>query len=141
MNKKKFSSKKDVEELKEIVQQLNKCFFSIKETVDQLRIDFDLAQKQNPFNVNVWLKPSELAAILKISNSTVTKWRNEGLFKKSSVKEVVRGKRTDFFYHRINAVKDASKIKPIQIASNKILNSFVWPIPLQRAVRKKENLL
>ena len=125
MNKKKFSSKKDVEELKEIVQQLNKCFFSIKETVDQLRIDFDLAQKQNPFNVNVWLKPSELAAILKISNSTVTKWRNEGLFKKSSVKEVVRGKRTDFYYHRINAVKDASKIKPIQIASNKILNSFV----------------
>ena len=85
MNKKKFSSKKDVEELKEIVQQLNKCFFSIKEPVDQLRIDFDLAQKQNPFNVNVWLKPSELAAILKISNSTVTKWRNEGLFKQTSV--------------------------------------------------------
>ena len=125
MNKKKFSFKKDVEELKEIVQQLNKSFFSIKETVDQLRIDFDLAQEQNPFNVNVWLKPSELAAILKVSNSTVTKWRNEGLFKKSSVKEVVRGKRTDFYYHRINAVKDASKIKPIQIASNKILNSFV----------------
>ena len=124
MNKKKFSSKKDVEELKEIVQQLNKCFFSIKETVDQLRIDFDLAQKQNPFNVNVWLKPSELAAILKISNSTVTKWRNEGLFKKSSVKEVVRGKRTDFYYHRINAIKDVSKIKPIQIAKKNILDRF-----------------
>ena len=119
MNKKKFSSKKDVEELKEIVQQLNKSFFSIKETVDQLRIDFDLAQEQNPFNVNVWLKPSELAAILKVSNSTVTKWRNEGVFKKTSVKEVVRGKRTDFYYHRINAVKDASKIKPIQILTNK----------------------
>ena len=88
-------------------------------------MDFDLAREGNPFNVNVWLKPSELAAILKVSNSTVTKWRNEGLFKKSSVKEVVRGKRTDFYYHRINAVKDASKIKPIQIASNKILNSFV----------------
>ena len=124
MNKKKFSFKKDVEELKEIVQQLNKSFFSIKETVDQLRIDFDLAQEQNPFNVNVWLKPSELAAILKISNSTVTKWRNEGVFKKTSVKEVVRGKRTDFYYHRINAVKDLSKIKPIQIASKKIINSY-----------------
>ncbi len=119
MNKKKFSSKKDVEELKEIVQQLNKCFFSIKETVDQLRIDFDLAQKQNPFNVNVWLKPSELAAILKISNSTVTKWRNEGLFKKTSVKKMTRGKRTDFYYHRINAIKDVSLIKPIQILTNK----------------------
>ena len=119
MNKKKFSSKKDVEELKEIVQQLNKCFFSIKETVDQLRIDFDLAQKQNPFNVNVWLKPSELAAILKISNSTVTKWRNEGLFKKTAVKKMTRGKRTDFYYHRINAIKDVSLIKPIQILTNK----------------------
>ena len=119
MNKKKFSSKKDVEELKEIVQQLNKCFFSIKETVDQLRIDFDLAQKQNPFNVNVWLKTSELAAILKISNSTVTKWRNEGLFKKTSVKKMTRGKRTDFYYHRINAIKDVSLIKPIQILTNK----------------------
>ena len=119
MNKNKISSKKDVEELKEIVQQLNKCFFSIKETVDQLRIDFDLAQKQNPFNVNVWLKPSELAAILKISNSTVTKWRNEGLFKKTSVKKMTRGKRTDFYYHRINAIKDVSLIKPIQIGTNK----------------------
>tara|TARA_R100001015_G_C4480363_1_gene61076 strand:- start:5 stop:391 length:387 start_codon:yes stop_codon:yes gene_type:complete len=119
MNKKKFPSKKDVEELKEIVQQLNKSFFSIKETVDQLRMDFDLAREGNPFNVNVWLKPSELAAILKVSNSTVTKWRNEGLFKKTSVKEVVRGRRTDFYYHRINAVKDASKIKPIQILTNK----------------------
>ena len=117
MNKKKFPSKKDVEELKEIVQQLNKSFFLIKETVDQLRIDFDLAQEQNPFNINVWLKPSELAAILKISTSTVTKYRNEGLLKKNSVKKMVRGKRTDFYYHRINAIKDISLIKPIQIST------------------------
>ena len=119
------ASKKDVELLREVLTELRQSFSYTKETVDQLRMDFDLAREGNPFNVNVWLKPSELAAILKISNSTVTKWRNEGVFKKSSVKEVVRGKRTDFYYHRINAVKDASKIKPIQIASNKILNSFV----------------
>ena len=119
------ASKRDVKELKKTVEELLDSFSLTKETVDQLRMDFDLAREGNPFNVNVWLKPSELAAILKVSNSTVTKWRNEGVFKKSSVKEVVRGKRTDFYYHRINAVKDASKIKPIQIASNKILNSFV----------------
>ena len=119
------ASKRDVKELKKTVEELLDSFSLTKETVDQLRMDFDLAREGNPFNVNVWLKPSELAAILKVSNSTVTKWRNEGLFKKSSVKEVVRGKRTDFYYHRINAVKDVSKIKPIQIASNKILNSFV----------------
>ena len=124
-SREELASKKDVKELRETVEKLLDSFSVTKETVDQLRMDFDLAREGNPFNVNVWLKPSELAAILKVSNSTVTKWRNEGLFKKSSVKEVVRGKRTDFYYHRINSVKDASKIKPIQIASNKILNSFV----------------
>ena len=124
-SREELASKKDVKELRETVEKLLQSFSYTKETVDQLRMDFDLAREGNPFNVNVWLKPSELAAILKVSNSTVTKWRNEGLFKKSSVKIVVRGKRTDFYYHRINAVKDASKIKPIQIASNKILNSFV----------------
>ena len=118
------ASKNDVKELKETLIELIENFSITKETVDQLRMDFDLAREGNPFNVNVWLKPSELAAILKISNSTVTKWRNEGLFKKSSVKEVVRGKRTDFYYHRINAIKDVSKIKPIQIAKKNILDRF-----------------
>ena len=80
---------------------------------------------QIPVNANVWLKPSELAALLKISNSTVTKYRNEGLFKKTSIKEITRGKRTDFYYHRINAIKDVSTIKPIQINTNKnILDRF-----------------
>ena len=118
------ASKKDGKELKETVRELVQSFSFTKETLDQLRVDFDLAQEQNPFNVNLWLKPSELGEILKISNSTVTKYRNEGLFKKSSIKEVVRGKRTDFYYHRINAVKDVSNIKPKQIASRKIINSF-----------------
>ena len=118
------ASKKDVKELRATVEDLLESFRLTKDTVEQLRMDFDLAREGNPFNVNVWLKPSELGAILKISNSTVTKYRNEGHFKKSSVKEVVRGKRTDFYYHRINAVKDVSKIKPIQIASKKVLNTF-----------------
>ena len=95
-----------------------------KDEIKQLRVDFDLAQEQNPFNVNVWLKPSELAGLLKVSTSTVTKYRNEGRFKKSSVKEINRGKRTDFYYHRINAIKDVSKIKPIHIAGKKILDRF-----------------
>ena len=118
------ASKKDVKELIQYVEKLEKSFDYARDEISQLRVDFDLAQEQNPFNVNVWLKPSELAALLKISTSTVTKYRNEGCFKKTSVKEVVRGKRTDFYYHRINAVKDVSKIKPIQIAGRKIINSF-----------------
>ena len=123
-SREELASKKDVSELKKSVTELLDSFRLTKETVDQLRMDFDLAREGNPFNVNVWLKPSELGAILKISNSTVTKYRNEGHFKKSSIKEVIRGKRTDFYYHRINAVKDVSKIKPIQIASKKIINSY-----------------
>ena len=118
------ASKKDVKELRATVEDLLESFRLTKDTVEQLRMDFDLAREGNPFNVNVWLKPSELAAILKVSNSTVTKWRNEGLFKKTSVKGVVRGKRTDFYYHRINAVKDVSKIKPIQISNKKLLIHF-----------------
>tara|TARA_A100001035_G_C27667781_1_gene446906 strand:- start:18 stop:404 length:387 start_codon:yes stop_codon:yes gene_type:complete len=118
------ASKKDVKELKKTVEELLESFSYTKETVDQLRMDFDFAREGNPFNVNVWLKPSELGAILKISTSTITKYRNEGHFKKSSIKEVFRGKRTDFYYHRINALKDVSKIKPIQIASKKIINSY-----------------
>ena len=113
------ASKNDVEKLIKYVEKLSNSFDLTRDEVSQLRIDFDLAQEQNPFNVNVWLKPSELAAILKISNSTVTKWRNEGLFKKTSVKKMTRGKRTDFYYHRINAIKDVSLIKPIQILTNK----------------------
>ena len=118
------ASKKDVERLIQYVEKLEKSFDYARDEISQLRIDFDLSQEQNPFNVNVWLKPSELAALLKISNSTVTKHRNEGLFKKSSVKEVIRGTRTDFYYHRINAVRDYSKIKPIQLAGRKILDKF-----------------
>ena len=98
------ASKKDVQKLIDYVEKLSKSFDYTRDELSQLRIDFDLAQEQNPFNVNVWLKPSELAALLKVSTSTVTKYRNEGRFKKSSVKEVDRGKRTDFYYHRINAV-------------------------------------
>jgi len=95
-----------------------------QDEIKQLRVDFDLLHDAIPVNPNVWLKPSELGDMLKISTSTVTKYRNQGLFKKTSIKEVVRGKRTDFYYHRINAIKDISKIKPIQIASKKVLNSF-----------------
>ena len=118
------ASKKDVQKLIDYVEKLSKSFDYTRDELSQLRIDFDLAQEQNPFNVNVWLKPSELAALLKVSTSTVTKYRNEGRLKKSSVKEVDRGKRTDFYYHRINAIKDVSKIKPIQIAKKNILDRF-----------------
>ena len=79
-SREELASKKDVSELKKSVTELLDSFRLTKETVDQLRMDFDLAREGNPFNVNIWLKPSELAVILKVSNSTVTKWRNEGLF-------------------------------------------------------------
>ena len=93
--------------------------------IKQLRMDFDSLHDAIPVNANVFLKPSELADLLKVSTSTVTKYRNEGRFKKASIKEVVRGKRTDFYYHRINAVKDLSSIKPILINSGKkILDQF-----------------
>ena len=96
-----------------------------KDELKQLRNDFDSLHDAIPANPNVWLKPSELGAVLKISTSTVTKYRNEGHFKKTSIRKVVRGKRTDFYYHRISAVKDISAIKPIQInTGKKLLDRF-----------------
>ncbi len=93
--------------------------------LSQFRIDFDSLHDAIPFNANLFLKPSELADLLKVSTSTITKWRNEGLFKKSSIRKVVRGKRTDYYYHRVNAVKDISTIKPIQInTGKKLLDRF-----------------
>ena len=93
--------------------------------LSQFRIDFDSLHNAIPFNANLFLKPSELADLLKVSTSTITKWRNEGLFKKSSIRKVVRGKRTDYYYHRVNAVKDISTIKPIQInTGKKLLDRF-----------------
>ena len=116
---------KDVAAVLQAVNTLTDSHNISKDELKQLRVDFDLAQEQNPFNVNVWLKPSELAALLKISTSTVTKYRNEGHFKKTSIRKVVRGKRTDFYYHRISAVKDISAIKPIQInTGKKLLDRF-----------------
>ena len=96
-----------------------------KDELKQLRNDFDSLHDAIPANQNVWLKPSELGDLVKISTSTVTKYRNEGHFKKTSIRKVVRGKRTDFYYHRIGAVKDISAIKPIQInTGKKLLDRF-----------------
>ncbi len=108
------------------VQNLTDSQNISQDELKQLRVDFDSLHDAIPVNPNVWLKPSELGDMLKISTSTVTKYRNQGLFKKTSIKEVVRGKRTDFYYHRINAVKDISVIKPIQINTGKknILDRF-----------------
>ena len=107
------------------VQNLTDSQNISQDELKQLRVDFDSLHDSIPANPNIWLKPSELGAVLKISTSTVTKYRNEGHFKKTSIRKVVRGKRTDFYYHRIGAVKDISAIKPIQInTGKKLLDRF-----------------
>ena len=116
-------------DLKDMMRAINDLTDNSKLTQDeiaQLRIDFDCLNDAIPANPNVWLRPSELGDLVKISTSTVTKYRNEGIFKKSSIKEVKRGKRIDFYYHRINAIKDLSVIRPIQMNNNKkLLDKFV----------------
>ena len=116
-------------DLKQMIEAINELTNSHKLTQDevtQLRVDFDCLNDAIPANPNVWLRPSELGDLVKISTSTVTKYRNEGIFKKSSIKEVKRGKRIDFYYHRINAIKDLSVIRPIQMNNNKkLLDKFV----------------
>ena len=52
---------KDVAAVFQAVNTLTDSHNFSKDELKQLRVDFDLAQEQNPFNVNVWVKPSELA--------------------------------------------------------------------------------
>ena len=116
---------RNVADILKAVNALTESHKFSKDELQQLRHDFDSLHDAIPANPNVWLKPSELGAVLKISTSTVTKYRNEGHFKKTSIRKVVRGKRTDFYYHRISAVKDISAIKPIQInTGKKLLDRF-----------------
>ena len=91
--------KADLKDMMRAINDLTNNSKSTQDEVAQLRVDFDCLNDAIPANPNVWLRPSELGDLVKISTSTVTKYRNEGIFKKSSIKEVKRGKRIDFYYH------------------------------------------
>ena len=74
--------------------------------IRQLRHDINLLIDKTPQTATPWIPPRELARLLGVSSQTVTSYRSEGRFRSSSTRAIKRGKRTDWEYHRKDAIDD-----------------------------------
>ena len=83
--------------------------------IDQLRADFLWYMENANQIANLYLKPNVIAKLLGVSTKTIAKYRYEGVFRKESIRAVKRNQRTDYFYHRINAIEDLKKVMPVHI--------------------------
>ena len=75
--------------------------------VRQMRHDLNLLIEKSPESVSPWIPPRELARLLGVSSQTITAYRNDGRFRSSSTRAIKRGQRTDWEYHRQDAIADA----------------------------------
>ena len=71
-----------------------------------MRHDLNLLIEKSPESISSWVPPRELARLLGVSTKTITAYRNDGRFRSSSVRAIKRGQRTDWEYHRQDAVAD-----------------------------------
>jgi hypothetical protein len=74
--------------------------------IRQMRHDLNLLIEKSPESISSWVPPRELARLLGVSTKTITAYRNDGRFRSSSVRAIKRGQRTDWEYHRQDAVAD-----------------------------------
>ena len=74
--------------------------------IRQMRHDLNLLIEKSPESISSWVPPRELARLLGVSTKTITAYRNDGRFRSSSVRAIKRGQRTDWEYHRHDAVAD-----------------------------------
>ena len=74
--------------------------------IRQMRHDLNLLIEKSPESISSWVPPRELARLLGVSTKTITAYRNDGRFRSSSVRAIKRGQRTDWEYHRHDAVED-----------------------------------
>ena len=74
--------------------------------IRQMRHDINLLIEKSPDSISTWIPPRELGRLLGLSTKTITSYRNEGRFRSSSIRAVKRGQRTDWEYHRHDAVED-----------------------------------
>ena len=87
---------------------------------ERLEATLDLILEGHPSAPNLWLTPKQLGKLVDLSSPSISKYRHSGIFEKWSIKEVKRGNRVDYYYHRQNALKDLQKIKPVHIRSNSL---------------------
>lgn len=74
--------------------------------IRQLRHDINLLIDKSPQTATPWIPPRELARLLGIQSKTVAAYRNDGRFRSSSIRAIKRGQRTDWEYHRQDAIDD-----------------------------------
>ena len=74
--------------------------------VRQMRHDLNLLIEKSPESVSPWIPPRELARLLGVSSQTINAYRNGGPFRSSSTRAIKRGQRTDWEYHRQDAIAD-----------------------------------
>ena len=74
--------------------------------IKQLRHDINLLIDKTPQTASPWIPPRELARLLGIQSKTVAGYRSEGRFRSSSIRAIKRGQRTDWEYHRQDAIDD-----------------------------------
>ena len=74
--------------------------------VRQMRHDLNLLIEKSPESICSWIPPRELARLLGVTTQTITSYRNEGRFRSSSIRAIKRGQRTDWEYHRQDAIAD-----------------------------------
>jgi len=74
--------------------------------IRQMRHDINLLIEKSPDSISTWIPPRELGRLVGRSTKTITSYRNEGRFRSSSIRAVKRGQRTDWEYHRHDAVED-----------------------------------
>ena len=95
------------------IKLISSAITTLNDKVELVRHDLDHLIEESVETPNVWLKPAEISKLLGVSKSTITAWRNQGIFdRKISVKTIKRAKRIAHYYHRYNALKDASVVRP-----------------------------
>ena len=88
--------------------------------LEALEGSVDLIVEGSPSAPNLWLKPSQLGKLVGLSGSSISKYRYQGIFSKTSIKSRQKGSRIDYYYHRQNALKDLQKIRPVTIKNNSV---------------------
>ena len=78
--------------------------------IRQLRHDINLLIDKSPQTATPWIPPRELARLLGIQSKTIAAYRSEGRFRSSSIRAIKRGQRTDWEYHRKDAIDDVMRV-------------------------------
>ena len=78
--------------------------------IRQQRRDLNLLIEKTPDSISPWIPPRELARLIGVSSQTITSYRNDGRFRSSSIRAIKRGQRTDWEYHRKDAIDDVMEV-------------------------------